>query len=162
MWQDADRAREVLQALARLKQSVDEADALSQSLEDNAELLELARSEGDEPLIEEALAQLSQLSKQAERHHLEALFDDPMDGNDCYIEIHAGAGGTESQDWAAMLLRMYLRWAKQHDYRAAMISEMAGEEAGIKSAAVKIIGLRAYGWLKGEQGTHRFGAPVAI
>ena len=115
----------------------------------------MARREDDTALVEETLAALSELHEKAQTHQWESFFDKPMDSNDCYIEIHAGAGGTESQDWAAMLLRMYLRWAKQHGYHTSMISEMAGEEAGIKSAAVKIIGAQAYGWLKGEQGTHR-------
>ena len=118
-------------------------------------MLELARSEHDSALEKESLDELNALYARAMKHRWEAFFSDPLDGNDCYLEIHPGAGGTESQDWAAMLQRMYLRWAKAHGLETILISENAGEEAGIKSAALKIEGINAYGWLKGESGVHR-------
>ena len=118
-------------------------------------MLELARSENDSALEKESLDELNALYARALKHRWEAFFSDPLDGNDCYLEIHPGAGGTESQDWAAMLQRMYLRWAKAHGLETILISENAGEEAGIKSATLKIEGINAYGWLKGESGVHR-------
>ena len=118
-------------------------------------MLELARSEHDSALEKESLDELNALYARALKHRWEAFFSDPLDGNDCYLEIHPGAGGTESQDWAAMLRRMYLRWAKAHGLETILISENAGEEAGIKSATLKIEGINAYGWLKGESGVHR-------
>ena len=118
-------------------------------------MLELARSEHDSALEKESLDELNALYARALKHRWEAFFSDPLDGNDCYLEIHPGAGGTESQDWAAMLQRMYLRWAKAHGLETILISENAGEEAGIKSATLKIEGINAYGWLKGESGVHR-------
>ena len=118
-------------------------------------MLELARSEHDSALEKESLDELNALYARAMKHRWEAFFSDPLDGNDCYLEIHPGAGGTESQDWAAMLQRMYLRWAKAHGLETILISENAGEEAGIKSATLKIEGINAYGWLKGESGVHR-------
>ena len=118
-------------------------------------MLELARSENDSALERESLDELNALYARALKHRWEAFFSDPLDGNDCYLEIHPGAGGTESQDWAAMLQRMYLRWAKAHGLETILISENAGEEAGIKSATLKIEGINAYGWLKGESGVHR-------
>ena len=118
-------------------------------------MLELARSEKDSALEKESLDELNALYARALKHRWEAFFSDPLDGNDCYLEIHPGAGGTESQDWAAMLQRMYLRWAKAHGLETILISENAGEEAGIKSATLKIEGINAYGWLKGESGVHR-------
>ena len=118
-------------------------------------MLELARSEHDSALEKESLDELNALYARALKHRWEAFFSDPLDGNDCYLEIHPGAGGTESQDWAAMLQRMYLRWAKAHGLETILISENAGEEAGIKSATLKIEGSNAYGWLKGESGVHR-------
>ena len=124
-------------------------------MSDIKQMLELARSENDSALEKESLDELNALYARALKHKWEAFFSDPLDGNDCYLEIHPGAGGTESQDWAAMLERMYLRWAKAHGLETALISENAGEEAGIKSATLKIEGANAYGWLKGESGVHR-------
>jgi len=95
------------------------------------------------------------LKPAAEKRGLEALLSGEADGNDCFVEIHAGAGGTESQDWASMLLRMYMRWAEAHDYKVEFLEESAGEEAGIKSATIKVAGPNAYGWLKTESGVHR-------
>jgi len=119
------------------------------------ELIELAEGEGDNGLLKEAEAALSQVQKKAKAMELESLFSGEADGNDAYLEIHAGAGGTESQDWADMLLRMYTRWAEKRGLKAAIIQYMAGEEAGVKSATLEISGEDAYGWLKTESGVHR-------
>jgi len=138
-----------------LQQRIDKTQTIATELTDISDLLRLARNEQDAALEKETLNALSALYDKAQLYQWEAFFDQPMDENDCYVEIHAGAGGTESQDWAAMLLRMYLRWAKQNGFAIQAISETPGEEAGIKSTTIKIIGDHAYGWLQGEQGTHR-------
>ena len=118
-------------------------------------LIELGESEDDAASVEEGEAGLSKLAEEARRQEVEALLSGEADGNDTYVEVHAGAGGTESQDWAEMLSRMYARWAENHDYKVSLIEQSAGEEAGIKSATLQIKGENAYGWLKTESGVHR-------
>ena len=122
---------------------------------DNLDLIELGEAEGDDDIVAEAEAALKALRDIAARQELESLLSGEADGNDCFLEIHAGAGGTESQDWAQMLLRMYARWAEAHGHKVEWLEESAGEEAGIKSATIKIIGVNAYGWMKTESGVHR-------
>ena len=140
----------------RLDRRLSGYDALVSGLEENAELIELAEAEGDDEIAAEAEAALSELRKQAEKHQIESLLSGEADGNDCYLEVHAGAGGTESQDWAEMLLRMYTRWAeRQPGARATLTERTDGEEAGIKSATLTIDGEYAYGLLRSERGTHR-------
>ncbi len=129
--------------------------ALERELADNAELVEMGEAEGDEEVVAEAKAALEKLLKEVEKRELEALLSGEADGNDTYVEIHAGAGGTESQDWAEMLLRMYTRWAEAHGYKAELIGVSPGEEAGVKSATLLVKGPNAYGWLKTESGVHR-------
>ena len=124
-------------------------------LKDTAELIELSNEEGDGDLAEEAEAALRTLHARAARERIQTLLSGEADANDTYLEVHAGAGGTESQDWANMLLRMYLRWAEARGYKAELIGVTAGEEAGIKSATALIKGENAYGWLKTESGVHR-------
>ena len=128
---------------------------MEQELDDQITLIELGESENDPKTIAEAEAALRKLKAEVSRRELEALLSGEADGNDCYLEVHAGAGGTESQDWANMLLRMYVRWAEQHGFKVGYIEETQGEEAGIKSATVEIKGRNAYGWLKTENGVHR-------
>ena len=139
----------------RLDRRISGYDALVSGLEENAELIELAEAEGDDEIAAEAEVALAELSKQAEKQQIESLLSGEADGNDCYLEVHAGAGGTESQDWAEMLLRMYLRWGEQHGYKVEWLEESSGEEAGLKSATIQIRGEDAYGWLKTETGVHR-------
>ncbi len=122
---------------------------------DNIELAELAEAEGEESMLGDTGAALKALRERASRQALEVMLSGEADGNDTYLEIHAGAGGTESQDWASMLLRMYLRWAEQGGFSAEIVQESPGEEAGIKSATLLIKGRNAYGWLKTESGVHR-------
>jgi peptide chain release factor 2 len=136
---------EQLTALARMEQELD----------DQVTMIELGESENDPKTIAEAEAALRKLKIEVSRRELEALLSGKADSNDCYLEVHAGAGGTESQDWANMLLRMYVRWAEQHGFKVGYIEETEGEEAGIKSATVEIKGRNAYGWLKTENGVHR-------
>jgi len=128
---------------------------VEQTLEDNLTLIELGESEKDEATVVEAEAELKKLKAEVARRELEALLSGEADANDCYLEVHAGAGGTESNDWAGMLLRMYVRWAEQHGYKVDWLEESEGEGAGIKSATVQIKGRNAYGWLKSENGVHR-------
>jgi peptide chain release factor 2 len=128
---------------------------IEQDLEDNLTLIELGEAEKDDATVTEAEAALKRLKVEVARRELEALLSGEADANDCYLEVHAGAGGTESQDWAGMLLRMYVRWAEQHGYKVDWLEESEGEGAGIKSATVQIKGHNAYGWLKSENGVHR-------
>jgi len=128
---------------------------LQQELDDATTLIELGEAEGDEASVGEGENQIRALKSAAEERGLEALLSGEADGNDCFVEIHAGAGGTESQDWASMLMRMYMRWGEAHDYKVEFLEETAGEEAGIKSATLKVSGPNAYGWLKTESGVHR-------
>jgi peptide chain release factor 2 len=128
---------------------------MEQDLEDNLTLIELGESEKDEATVSEAESALKRLKAEVSRRELEALLSGEADANDCYLEVHAGAGGTESQDWAGMLMRMYVRWAEAHGYKVDWLEESEGEGAGIKSATVQIKGRNAYGWLKSENGVHR-------
>ena len=129
--------------------------ALERELEDAATLVELAEDEGDEQVEREAIGQLKSIKVNAERRQVEALLAGEADGNDSYLEVHSGAGGTESQDWARMLSRMYARWAERRKFKVEVIEETAGDEAGIKSATLLVKGHNAYGWLKTESGVHR-------
>ena len=128
---------------------------LEQGLEDAATLIELGEGEGEPEFVAEGEKTLQQLLNIAQKMELESLLSGEADGNDCYIEIHAGAGGTEAQDWAEMISRMYMRWAEAHQYKIELVEESAGEEAGLKSVTYRILGLNAYGWLKTESGVHR-------
>ncbi len=124
-------------------------------LADTLEIMELAELEGDTDMEDEAVEQLAGLGEAAKRAELQALLSGEADGNDTYVEIHSGAGGTESQDWANMLLRMYARWAERRGFKVDTVQYMPGEEAGIKSATLQVRGEDAYGWLKTESGVHR-------
>ena len=128
---------------------------LERMLEDQVALIELGEEEGDEAVIAEAQEALARLRKEAQQKEVEALLSGEADANDAFVEIHAGAGGTESQDWAEMLTRMYMRWADSHGYKVELVEASAGEEAGLKSATLQIRGNNAYGWLKTESGVHR-------
>ena len=128
---------------------------IEQELDDQQTLIELGEAEKDQKVIAEAEAALQRLQGDVARRQLEALLSGEADANDAYLEVHAGAGGTESQDWASMLSRMYVRWAEQHGYKVDYIEETDGEGAGIKSATVEVKGRNAYGWLKSENGVHR-------
>ena len=129
--------------------------ALEGGLEDAVTLLELGEAEEDAESIAEAEGQLARLKASAGKRVLESMLSGEADGNDCYLEINAGAGGTEAQDWAQMLLRMYLRWAERRGFKTELLEESPGEEAGIKSSSLRIVGHNAYGWLKTESGVHR-------
>ena len=139
----------------RLEASLDEIDSFERQLADNLELLEMAEAEDDAEVAGEAEGALRKLQARAAKAELQTLLSGEADANDCYLEVHAGAGGTEAQDWAEMMLRMYTRWAEAHGYKVEWLEESAGEEAGLKSASVRVVGANAYGWLKTESGVHR-------
>jgi peptide chain release factor 2 len=139
----------------QLSTSLKRIDGIQQELEDALTLIELGELEEDAATLTEGEQQLGGLAKRVARLRLESLLSGEADGNDCFLEIHAGAGGTEAQDWALILQRMYLRWAERNSYTIEWMEEVGGEEAGIKSCTFKIMGHQAYGWLKSENGVHR-------
>lgn len=144
-----------MQERERLQSSLDSFLALGNGLKDNIELIELGEEEGDEQVVADSETALQELADKAKRMEVESLLSGEADSNNAFIEFHPGAGGTESHDWASMLYRMYLRWAEHRGFKAEIIEEASGEEAGIKSATVRIEGHNAYGLLKTEAGVHR-------
>src|SRR5205814_3654113 len=128
---------------------------IERELDDQQMLIKMGESEKDQKTIAEAEEALRRLKADVARRESEALLSGEADANDSYLEVHAGAGGTESQDWAGMLLRMYTRWAEKHGHKVELLEETDGEEAGIKSATIQVKGRNAYGWLKTENGVHR-------
>ena len=155
LWSDPARAQKLMRDRQVLSDAVETYKRLSNDLDANAEMVELADAEGDADLVAEAEANLKAIAAEAAQKELEALLNGEADGNDTFLEINAGAGGTESCDWASMLARMYTRWAEKKGYTVELQSETDGDEAGIRSAAYKISGPNAYGWLKSESGVHR-------
>ncbi len=155
LWNDQERAQKLMRDRQVLVDAIADCTGIEQELNDNIELIELGEAEGDQEVVTEAEGALKKLAETAAQKEIEALLNGEADGNDTFLEINSGAGGTESCDWANMLARMYVRWAEQHGYKVELISESPGEEAGIKSAAYKISGPNAYGWLKSESGVHR-------
>ena len=155
LWDEPEAAQKLMRDRQMLVDALEVHDRISRDLADNIELIELGEMEDDAEVVADAEAALKSLAKLAAQKELEALLDGEADGNDTFLEINSGAGGTESCDWAAMLARMYVRWAEKKGYKVELQSESAGEEAGIKSATYKISGPNAYGWLKSESGVHR-------
>jgi len=153
-WDDPDRAREIEKRIAREEEWVEAWEALKEQAED-LETLQLLAEEEDADLEDEIFAEAEVLEEKLDRLELQSLLDDPDDERDAILTINPGAGGTESQDWADMLLRMYMRWAEEKDYDVEMVAQQPGEEAGIKSATITISGEYAYGHLKSESGVHR-------
>jgi peptide chain release factor 2 len=144
-----------MQERTALEDSLTAIARIEQELDDQLTMIELGEDENDQKVVAEAEQALRKLKAEVARRELEALLSGEADGNDSYVEVHAGAGGTESQDWANMLMRMYTRWAEQHGYKIDWIEETEGEAAGIKSATIQVKGRNAYGWLKTENGVHR-------
>ncbi len=155
LWDDPANAQKLMRERQMLVDALDTYHGIERDLTDNLDLIELGEMEDDAEIITEAEASLKSLEVRAAQKELEALLDGEADGNDTFLEINSGAGGTESCDWASMLARMYVRWAEKKGYKVELQSESAGEEAGIKSASYKISGHNAYGWLKSESGVHR-------
>ena len=155
LWNDPEKAQKLMRERQSLVDAVAVHDSIQQELTDHIELIELGEMEDDNEVIDESEQALSVLVKKAAAKELEALLNGEADANDTFLEVHSGAGGTESCDWASMLSRMYIRWAERSGYKVEMQSETPGEEAGIKSVTYKISGHNAYGWLKSESGVHR-------
>jgi peptide chain release factor 2 len=154
-WDDAPAAQKLMQERTQLDQAMNRIKALARSLEDAVTLIQMGMEMSDEPTVEEGGSQLRVLAAQIERIKLEAYLSGEADSNNCFLEVNAGAGGTEAQDWAEMMMRMYMRWAESKGHKVDWIEENKGEEAGIKSATIRVTGPFAYGWLKSESGVHR-------
>ena len=155
LWNDPEKAQKLMQERQALVAAVETHDAIQNELNDHVGMIELGELEEDEEVVTEAEEALKELVKKAASKELEALLNGEADSNDTFLEVHSGAGGTESCDWASMLARMYVRWAERQGYKVEMQAETPGEEAGIKSVTYKISGHNAYGWLKSESGVHR-------
>jgi len=155
LWDDPAKAQKLMRERQALSDAVETYRGLARELSDTTELIELGEAEDDAEVVAEAEAALKGLRARAAQKEIEALLSGELDAADTFLEVNAGAGGTESCDWAAMLARMYVRWAEAHGYKVELISESPGEEAGIKSATYQIKGPNAYGWLKSESGVHR-------
>ena len=148
-------AQSVMRERNRLASGIEAVQMLEREVGDAMDLIELAEAEGEAAMVADGMATLRRLAEEAKRREIESLLSGEADSNDSYLEINAGAGGTEAQDWAEMLMRMYTRWAERHDYKVQLIEQSEGEQAGIKSATLQISGPNAYGWLKTEAGVHR-------
>ncbi len=155
LWNNSEKAQSVMKERTNLSSSLSEIQKLDVELSEALELIDLAEAENDEEIAAEAEASLKGLRDRAAKAELQTLLSGEADPNDCYLEIHAGAGGTEAQDWAEMLIRMYSRWADRNGYKVEWLEESSGDEAGIKSATLQINGHNAYGWMKTESGVHR-------
>ncbi|MGB3814727.1 MAG: peptide chain release factor 2 [Shinella sp.] len=155
LWNDAQEAQKLMRERQQLDEAINGVKAIEQQLNDNIELIELGEEEGDESIVKEAEEALRGVKAEAARKQVEAMLSGEADSNDTYLEVHSGAGGTESQDWANMLLRMYTRWSEKSGYKVELLEIHDGEEAGIKSATLLVKGHNAYGWLKTESGVHR-------
>lgn len=155
LWNDRVNAQKILRERSYLKNATDAISKLEADLASYLELIELSENSNDDATIQEAEKELINLARFAKLQEVECLLSGEADQNDTFLEIHAGAGGTESHDWAEMLFRMYGRWAERHSCKVELIDKLNGEEAGIKSVTIKIMGLNSYGWLKSESGVHR-------
>ncbi|WP_139112672.1 peptide chain release factor 2 [Hoeflea olei] len=155
IWDDPQEAQKLMRERQQLDDGINGLKRLEAQLSDNIELIEMGEEEGDQAIVADAEAALKELRAEVTRQQIESLLSGEADGNDTYLEVHSGAGGTESQDWANMLLRMYTRWAEKHGMKVELLEIHDGEEAGIKSATMLVKGHNAYGWLKTESGVHR-------
>ena len=155
LWNNPKAAQEVMRERRRLEDAINATRSLEREGDDTVELMEMAEAEGDTALADEAVTSLGELAERAEKDKVAALLAGEADANDTYIEVNAGAGGTESQDWAEMLLRMYTRWAERHKMKVELVDYHGGEQAGIKSATLMVKGENAYGYAKTESGVHR-------
>jgi peptide chain release factor 2 len=155
LWDDPKAAQDVMRERRRLEEAIAATRAIESELSDTVELMEMAEAEGDEAMVDEGAVALAALAERAERDKVSALLAGEADGNNTYVEVNSGAGGTESQDWAEMLSRMYTRWAERRGMKVELIDYHAGEQAGIKSATYLLKGENAYGYAKTESGVHR-------
>jgi len=155
LWNDARRAQDIMRRRTQLAARVEAVKSLQGALDDAVTLIELGEAETDAASVAEGEAEIGKLAARARKAQLESLLSGEADANNAYLDVNSGAGGTEAQDWALMLLRMYMRWAEQHGYKVEELEESPGEEAGLKSASILIKGPNAFGWLKAEAGVHR-------
>jgi peptide chain release factor 2 len=155
LWNDPEKAQKLMKERTRLENGINALEGSEQELEDNLELIELAEMEDDEETVQEAIEALNVLQERAAKEEIETLLSGEADGNNCFLEINSGAGGTEACDWAGIMLRMYTRWCDARGYKVEYLEETPGDEAGVKSVTLKVNGHNAYGWLKTETGTHR-------
>jgi peptide chain release factor 2 len=155
LWDKPEHAQKIMKEKTILEQKIEGVRAIDRGLKDNAELIVMGEEEGDASIVLEAEAALKKIKIETDRRQLESLLSGEADNNSAYLQVNAGAGGTEAQDWASMILRMYIRWSEQHGYKVSVLEASDGEEAGLKSATVQIEGMQAYGWLKAETGVHR-------
>lgn len=155
LWNEPEKAQKLMSEKNTLEAQLHQYDDFNSSLKDYIEMVEFAESTEDEAMLNELLQNMTDLRQKVKYAELESLLSGEVDGNDAYLEVHAGSGGTEAMDWAQMLLRMYTRWAENHHYKVESIEETEGDVAGLKSATIKISGKNAYGWLKSESGVHR-------
>lgn len=155
LWNDAEKAQNMMRERTRLENQINSILSIETNLSDNLELIEMGEAEGDAGIVNEAEKSLNAMKAEIEKRQLESLLSGEADPNDAFLMVNSGAGGTEAQDWAEMLLRMYTRWAERHGHKVTMLDMSMGEEAGIKSATIRISGEMAYGWLKTESGVHR-------
>ncbi|TPG39587.1 peptide chain release factor 2 [Sphingomonas koreensis] len=155
LWNDPKQAQAVMRERQRLDEAITATRAIESELNDTAELIEMAEAEGDDAMAAEGVADLARLAARADADKIKALLAGEADANDTYVEVNAGAGGTESQDWAGMLQRMYTRWAERHGMKVELVDQHSGEQAGIKSATLLVKGENAYGYAKTESGVHR-------
>ncbi|MCA3284925.1 MAG: peptide chain release factor 2 [Roseomonas sp.] len=155
LWNNADEAGRVMRERGRLSDQIDGVKRLERDVVDALGLIELAEAEGDADTANAAAEDLKRLAQEAKKREIESLLSGEADANDAFLEVNSGSGGTEAQDWAEMLMRMYSRWAEQHGYKVVLTEESPGEQAGLKSATIQVSGPNAYGWLKTESGVHR-------
>ena len=155
LWNDSDKAQNIMRERTALEDQISAVRDLETNLNDNIELIAMGEEENDDDVVNEAEQAIIAMQPEVEKRRLESLLSGEADGNDCFLEVNSGAGGTEAQDWADILLRMYTRWAESKGHKVSILEISAGEEAGIKSATIQISGDKAYGWLKTETGVHR-------
>jgi peptide chain release factor 2 len=155
LWSNPARTQDLMRERTHLEQNISAVREIILSVADYVDLIEMAEEDGDDEVLEETERAIEALSKKVERRRLESLLSGEVDENDAYLQVNAGAGGTEAQDWAEMILRMYMRWADSKGYKYTTLERSEGEEAGIKSTTIRIDGKQAYGWLKTETGVHR-------
>ncbi|MDZ4791752.1 MAG: peptide chain release factor 2 [Hyphomicrobiales bacterium] len=155
LWNNAQRAQKMMRERQHLETAINAYKTLASALADQTGLIELGEEEGDESVVKEAERELARLRREVKQREVEALLSGEADANDTFLEVHSGAGGTESQDWASILTRMYMRWGEERGMKVELIETNAGEEAGLKSATMQFKGSNAYGWLKTESGVHR-------
>ena len=155
LWDDPKQAQAIMREQKRLESAIGTVNTISSEMADAIEFVEMGEAEGDDDIVTEGLTSLERLAARADADKVQALLSGEADANDAYLEVHAGAGGTESQDWAEMLMRMYVRWAEKRGFKVDTVEYQAGEQAGIKSVTLQIKGENAYGYAKTESGVHR-------